>query len=236
MRRAGIALLLAAGCGGAPPLPPPDPGAAQVAVHLGAACREGARAKGDDGGYAGLGARFEAVDYHRLRDIAVVLTGPGLPKEGPAPTEAALAIGERGFDRDLVLLAPGGRTRLTISNRRSGPLSLFCMAGKDGFDLTLPPGGSAAVTLREPGLYELLCAEDDALRGTILVAPTPWCAQGDAGGRVVFRGLPPGRYETEVVSARLPRLRRTLDAKAGAWTELDAVLTVNDLACTRPGK
>lgn len=233
MRR-GAVLILLAGCSGLPDVPRPAPDRAQVLVHVIARKRPGVadpsrRDSYDRGPLApGSGRGYERVDYAGMQDIAVFLEGTGLPAGGPAPATQHLRAGAR-FDRDLILLAPGGRTRLAISNERGEVLTVYCRGQRDGFEAVMAAGATQDVTLREPGLYEVLCDEDDSLRMTLLVAPTSWAATAASGGWAVFDGLPPGSYEVSAVAPRLPRWTGCVTVAAGGRGIVEASLSVGNL-------
>lgn len=238
MKRIAIlaASIALASCGGGSYAPPPAD-RAQILVKLKAAPKEGIRGPKSEGtdaysdsGGPEKGKRFQRVDYRRLGDIAVVLSGAGLGEGGPAPKTAALELYSDGASRRLVLLAPGGATRLTLVNKRSAPVSLFCGGDTDdGFDARLAPGEQAEVTLSKPGTYEMLCDEDETLKATILVAPNSWAAQGESGDEVFFDNLPPGEYEVTVVAPRLPRWTRRVSAGAGKRETVEAEVSVNSM-------
>ncbi|MBI2922265.1 MAG: hypothetical protein HYY18_14525 [Planctomycetes bacterium] len=236
-RSAFLAALLAlASCGGGS-YAPPAADRAQVLVKLRAAPKEGIRgpkAEGtdaySDSGGPERGKRFQRVDYRHLGDIAVVLSGAGLGEGGPAPKTASLELYSDGASRRLILMGPGGSTSLTIVNRRSSAVSLFCCGDTgDGFDARLGPGEQAAVTLSKPGTYEMVCDEDETLKATILVAPTSWAAQGESGDEVFFDNLPPGEYEVAVIAPRLPRWTRNVSAVAGKRETVEAEVSVNSM-------
>jgi hypothetical protein len=156
------------------------------------------------------------------------LRGPGLDDQGPAPRAATLAAGRSGFDHALVLLAPGGL--LKLANRRSAPLTLFAAgAGGEGFDVTVPAGGTAEARLAAPGRYEVHCEEDPALEAEVLVAETTWAQSGRAGDALCFDRLPPGRYEVIATAPRLPQWTGHVEAAAGARATVHAELSVNRL-------
>lgn len=230
---AALACLLAAGCAGLPDFPPPAPDRGQILVHVVARQRSGVAdpsvsCYGTPPPSAERGEQYTRVDYGLLKDIAVVVAGKGLGPDGPAPRTQSLRAGRR-FDRDLVLLAPGGRTTLTLTNDRPTPVTLFCRGDRDGFDVSVPAGERRSVTLREPGLYDLLCDEDEALRAQILVAPTSWAAQTPSGGWAVFDGLPPGTYAVTVTAPRLPGWSGTVSVAAGAREVREATVGVGNL-------
>lgn len=234
-----IALLFAlgaAGCGGTGHAPPAAD-KAQVLVKLKAAPKEGVKGPKSESADAysntrnpEKGKRYQRVDYRNLADIAVMLIGPGLDDGGPAPRAVTLELEDGGCDHRLVLMAPGKRTQLTIVNRRSGKVTLFCGgSGSDGFDAALAPGASTVVTLSDPGTYEMTADEDECLKATILVAPSTWAALGESGEEVFFDNVPPGDYEVRVVAPRLPVSVRKVSAAAGSRAELEAEVSVNEM-------
>ncbi len=173
------------------------------------------------------GARFERVNYGAMKDIAVWLTGPTLPADGPAPRTERLRVGKL-FDRDLVLLAPG-RTRLEIANDRTAAVTVFCFGDRDGFELDIAPGQTRDAVLREPGSYELLCDQDPSLRVRVVVASSSWTATVRSGGWAVFDALPPGSYALTVAAPRLPPWERTVTVTPGGRETVEATATVGRL-------
>lgn len=238
MRRARVgavlSVLLAGGCGGGgvPPVAT-GPDRAEVLVRVDALPRAGVKAPVRVEGYGRVnpekGRRFARVDYRRMADIAVTLEGAGLAGGGPAPREARLVARTEGFDRDLVLLAPGGATDLRIENRRRDPVSLYAAGDRDGFDVAVPAGGEAAVTLRVPGVYAIGCLEDETLEATAVVAPSAYAQLASSGGWALFRDLPPGIYRVTVRAPRLPAWTGTVEAPPGGRAELAARVSVESL-------
>lgn len=236
----GIALLLA-GCGG-PERPQPKSDRAQVLVKLAARAKEGVKGpRGDSGDpYSSAGRdpekakNYQRVDYDDLADIAIFLKGAGLGEGGPAPRSAMLTIDVDGADHRLMLLGPKKHTQLTIRNARRGALTVGCMGPSgDGFVTTIAPGKESAVTLSDPGTYELSCDEDECVLVTLVVAPTTWAALGTAGEEVFFDGVAPGEIEVVIQAPRLPDVVRRVTAVAGARATVDAEVTVNRMESTK---
>ncbi len=238
MRRTAWAVLAlaVAGCGGpsATDLPPPAADRAQIAVAVSAAPRPGVRPSRGEDGYDGpeAGRAYARVDYRKMPDIAVVVTGAGLPADGPVPRTARLVARADGFDRGLVLLGPDGRTTLEIENRLDRELNVFCLGRgdeRDGFDIAIPAREARSVTLREPGVYGIACVEEPSLTAEAVVAGSSHAILVRSGGTALFDGLPPGTWEVTVRAPRLPSWRTRIEAPAGRRTEVPAVLTVGNL-------
>ncbi len=243
MRRTAVpaVLLLAAGCGGDPAadLPAPAGDRAQIVVAVSAIPRPGVRpARGGEGYGAGpeAGRAYERVDYRRMPDIAVVLSGAGLGGGGPVPRKERLTARADGFDRELVLLGPGGCTELEIENRLDRELNVFCLGrerGNDGFDVAIPARQKRSVTLCAPGVYEIACAEEPAFAAEAVVAGSGQAMLVRSGQTAVFADLPPGSYEVAVRAPRLPPWRSRVEAPAGRRTAVSAILTVGNLESVR---
>ena len=227
---AGLMCALAVGCAGLPDVPPPTPDRGQILVRVVARKRDGVA----DPTVSCYGAptpsadAYTRMDYGLLKDIAVLLTGEGLAAGGPAPAAQSLRAGVR-FARDLALLGPGGRTTLSIANDRATAITLFCRSDRDGFEVAIPARGTREVTLREPGLYDLLCDEDEQLRAQVLVATTSWAMMAPSGGWAVFDRLPPGAYTGSVIAPRLPAWRGVVSVAAGAREIREVTVSVGNL-------
>jgi hypothetical protein len=236
-----LALCLLIGCKSAPSYPDPTADEAQIVVVLQGQKRKGVTGpKREASGYSAVGrsvergSQFKRVDYRRMDDIIVYLTGSNLPSQGTAPAEVTLAAESHGFDHDQVLAGPNGSTRITLANHRSEPVTLFCMGEHgDGFDVTLNPGERQTVTVNRPGTYPIECDEDESLQATLVVAPTAWATTGRAGSSVLFPGLPAGTYTAVVRAPRLPQWKTTTSVTLGTRSTLEAVVTVNDLDSIR---
>jgi hypothetical protein len=233
--------LLVAGCGG-PDHPLPKPDSAQVLVKLAARPKDGVKGpKGDNSdGYSSAGMNpekakcYARVDYDDLEDIAVVLKGAGLGEGGPAPRTAKLTISNDGPDHRLVLLGPKKHTQLTLRNEMNITLTLGCMGQSgDGFLTSVAPGKEGAVTLSDPGIYELNCDEDECLLVTLIVAPSTWAALGKSGEEVFFDGVAPGNLEVLIQAPRLPDVLQKVTATAGARATIEADISVNRLEHTK---
>ena len=241
-----VCSLVSASCASGPAVKPPAVDKGNLAVSLKAIPKAGiknprAAASGYDDGYGLSGydaptkatGQFERVNYAHLSDIAVLLEGAALDDKGMVPRAAKLEAGERGFDHDLALLGPNGMTQLTIVNDRDTALDFFCAGDKDGFDVSVGAGKSAVVTLKAAGMYELLCAQDDKLHATLIVAPNSYACLSDAGDEAVFENVAPGSYSVRAVAARLPEWKGVATVAAGQTASVTAELTVNSLPSAR---
>lgn len=239
------ALILTAGmlsaCGGTQKYPAPAEGRSQILVEVKAQRRAGVknpRSVGKGYGYGSVrqsaGRQYTMVDYRRMGDISVTLSGAGLDGNGPAPRDATVSANIKGLTRQIVLLAPGEGSKLTITNGRPGKITFFCLGDSgDGFDVTVPPRESRTVGLKDPGYYEVNCEEDETLNFHVLVAENSYAIMVRSNGHAFFDNLPPGEYVVTVTAPRLPPWSKTVRVEAGRRETVQATVSVNNLKTDR---
>jgi plastocyanin len=85
------------------------------------------------------------------------------------------------------------------SERRFGPAHVFwpSVGGnkKEGHNLdTGPKGDKRSFKFDQPGVVPLLCNVHPEMAGYIIVSPTPYFAETDAGGNFKIEIVPDGKY------------------------------------------
>jgi hypothetical protein len=232
---AAVSLIVCGGCG---QRVQPKPGAAAVVLEVGAKPKAGAgerftRVPVYDAAPRAVAAtgQFERVDYNSLGDIVVWLE--------PAP-EGTAARGPQvvSFDptqpSDVVHAAAVGQEVL-LRNGGGAPASLYSVSDENDFDLPgIRPGGSAAYTVRAPGLIEVLADPSLPPVALIYAAPSPWVARARAGETVVFDDVPPGTYEALSWHPRLPGKSATVSLAPNQVTRATLDVGVKNIAPDEP--
>lgn len=119
-------------------------------------------------------------------------------KTFPAPTQHAL-IDQRGltFNPQLTVVQAG--TTVDFQNSDSVQHNVFwpSVSGnkKDSHNLgTWPKGDKRSFKFTQPGVVPLLCNVHPEMMGYIVVSPTPYFAETDAGGAYKIENVPDGKY------------------------------------------
>lgn len=103
--------------------------------------------------------------------------------------------------------------------------NVFSFSRPNDFDLGLYPAGSSReVVFRHAGLVRVYCSIHESMRGTILVAPTPWFAGVGASGEYSIPDVPQGRYRLTVWNEKLPALTRSVQVPERGTRRVDLSL------------
>ena len=104
-----------------------------------------------------------------------------------------------------LLAIPVGST-VTFPNDDPIFHNVFSLSRPQPFDLGLYRAGASKVRVfSEPGTYRIFCNIHPQMTGLLLVVPTSWIAETDAGGGYKL-DLPPGRYRASIL-LRLAAIR-----------------------------
>ncbi|HSY13533.1 MAG TPA: plastocyanin/azurin family copper-binding protein [Verrucomicrobiae bacterium] len=119
-------------------------------------------------------------------------------KTFPAPSKTAL-ISQRGlaFVPHLTVVQVG--TTVDFQNDDSVQHNVFwpSVGGnkKDAHNMgTWPQGDKRSYKFDHPGVVPLLCNVHPEMSGYLIVSPTPYFAQTDAGGNFKIDNIPDGKY------------------------------------------
>lgn len=81
----------------------------------------------------------------------------------------------------------------------------FSFSEPNHFDLGLYPAGeSRSVRFDHPGVVNIYCSIHESMNATVFVAPTPWFAVAEEGGRFRIRAVPGGRWRLRTWAESLP--------------------------------
>jgi len=119
-------------------------------------------------------------------------------KTFPAPTQKAL-IDQKGlkFSPQLLVIQVG--TTVEFQNDDSVQHNVFWPSVGGNRKLshnlgTWPQGEKRPFKFDQPGVVPLLCNVHPEMSGYIIVSPTPYFAQTDAGGNYKIANVPDGKY------------------------------------------
>jgi len=120
-------------------------------------------------------------------------------KTFPAPTEHAL-LRQQGLAFRPQLLVVQSGTTVDFENDDSVQHNVFwpSVGGnkKEGHNLgTWPTGEKRSYKFSAPGVVPLLCNVHPEMSGYIVVSPTPYYTQVDAGGNYKIDNVPDGKYQ-----------------------------------------
>lgn len=102
--------------------------------------------------------------------------------------------------------------------------NVFSLNPPEQFDLGLyREGESKSQTFKEPGVYRVFCNIHPQMAGVILVVPTSYIVEADAGGAYRL-DLPAGRYRVTAWSERSQPVSAEVTVSAGAATLPDLTL------------
>jgi len=119
-------------------------------------------------------------------------------KSFPAPTQSAL-MDQKGLRFSPSILVVQKGTTVDFQNDDSVQHNVFwpSISGnkKDGHNMgTWPKGEKRSFKFDTPGVVPLLCNVHPEMSGYIVVSPTPYFAETDAGGNYKINGIPDGKY------------------------------------------
>jgi len=231
-----ILVLLAAalgGCGGVKP----TPGMSGVVVTLIAEPKTGVVQDAtsidysalDPGVSSGPTGRMEKIDYANLGDIIVWLEPES--KSTEIPPSAPLKIDPSA---PIVGVQPVSVGQILLIRNTRAIFSPYVVADGDEFVLnSAPPSEAAAVTVRNPGLIEILTDPKRPPIAVLYAVPSPWVARGHSGETITFSNIRPGRYKACVCHPRLPGSIVELLLIADKVSPITLRVSVNNLAVPR---
>jgi plastocyanin len=119
-------------------------------------------------------------------------------KAFPVPTKEA-EVDQRGLAFTPHVLVVQKGTTVEFQNDDSVQHNVFwpSIGGnkKDGHNLgTWPKGEKRAFKFDQPGVVPLLCNVHPEMSGYLVITPTPYFAQTDAGGNYKIENVPDGKY------------------------------------------
>jgi plastocyanin len=144
---------------------------------------------------------------------------------GFAVPAARPAIRQRNarFDPDFMVVVEG--QTVEMPNDDTIFHNVFSFSRPNDFDLGMYPAGrSRSVTFRHAGLVRLYCSIHESMRGTVLVAPSPWFAEVSSSGDYRIADVPPGSYRLSVWNEKLPTTTRSVSVAAQGTRRVDLVL------------
>ncbi len=123
-------------------------------------------------------------------------------KTFPAPTNHPV-MDQKGLVFNPHIMAVQQGTTVDFLNSDTVAHNVFWpnIAGnkKDGHNLgTWPKGQSRSFKFDQPGVVPLLCNVHPEMSGFIIVSPTPYYAEADAGGKFKIANVPDGSYTVTV--------------------------------------
>ena len=155
------------------------------------------------------------LDIGDVGPVVVYLEAPpSAAADGPAP--AAQIIRQRNalFSPPFLTVARG--QTVEMPNDDDIFHNVFSFSAPNEFDLGFYPAGhSRSVRFLHPGVVRIYCSIHESMNATIFVAPTPWFARADAGGRFAIPGVPEGRWRLRTWSEMLPATERMLEVGPG---------------------
>lgn len=119
-------------------------------------------------------------------------------KTFPAPTQKPL-MDQKGLKFNPSILAVQQGTTVDFQNDDTVQHNVFwpSISGnkKEGHNLgTWPKGERRSFKFDQPGVVPLLCNVHPEMAGYIIVSPTPYFAETDAGGNFKIDNVPDGKY------------------------------------------
>jgi len=120
-------------------------------------------------------------------------------KTFPASTKDPL-IDQRGLKFNPTVLVVQQGTTVDFQNDDTVQHNVFwpSISGnkKEGHNLgTWPKGEKRSFKFDQPGVVPLLCNVHPEMAGYIIVSPTPYFAETDAGGNFKIENVPDGKYK-----------------------------------------
>ena len=119
-------------------------------------------------------------------------------KTFPTPTKDPL-IDQKGLKFNPTVLVVQQGTTVDFQNDDTVQHNVFwpSISGnkKEGHNLgTWPKGEKRSFKFDQPGVVPLLCNVHPEMAGYIIVSPTPYFAETDAGGNFKIENVPDGKY------------------------------------------
>lgn len=186
------------------------------------------------GAYSDPGAP-ERIDYARLKGIVVWIDDlPGEAKAPPADPAASPAIAslhEDRFEPDVLAVAAGDP--LFVRNLTAGGVTLFAEGAIE--ETFVPAGQQGEVRCSRPGPVLALAQELDLPRLHVLVAPSRRSLVLSSGDDFAF-DLPPGEHVVAAWHWRLPIVRRSVRVEAGKVSQVELVVSVDELSRAGSGR
>ena len=173
--------------------------------------------------------RFVRRDYAAVPDIVVWAA----PLGGQAVVAAAPPF-EISFDAARSTADPiqgvGVGRQLVIRNSGSRSATIYSVSEGNEFNAgSIAPGTSTQFVVRNAGLIEILATPGGATIAQLYAAPSPWVQVAGSGERIMFRDLPPGRYEIGSWHANLPGKPQTVSVSGGSTQDVTVIVGVDAL-------
>jgi len=149
------------------------------------------------------------ADLAELGPTVVYLERSAGGASGALPAPVRVRQHNARFEPDFLVVTEG--QTVVMPNDDTIFHNVFSFSRPNDFDLGLYPAGSSReVVFRHAGLVRVYCSIHESMRGTILVAPTPWFAGVGVSGEYSIPDVPPGRYRLTVWNEKLPALTQSI--------------------------
>lgn len=173
---------------------------------------------------------FEKVDYTGLPDIVVWLEQSQMPATSFSQLPAVAVDVKPRQSADALSAAVSVGQQVIFRNTAAVSANLYSVSDGNDFDLgTLSPGGSAAYTVKSPGLIEVLSDATENPVALLYAAPSTNVRLTHAGQTVDFADLAPGQYKIVSWHPRLPGQRVSVTLAPNQITSASIKVGVNDL-------
>jgi hypothetical protein len=173
---------------------------------------------------------FEKVDYSSLPDIVVWLEQSQMPATSFSQLPAVTVdVNPQNAAEGLSAAVSVGQ-QIIFHNTAAVSANLYSVSDGNDFDLgVLPPGGSAAYTVKFPGLIEVLTDATESPVALVYAAASASVRLTHAGQTVDFADLAPGQYKIVSWHPRLPGQRISVNLAPNQITSASIKVGVNDL-------